>query len=371
MPERDKPPFRADHVGSLLRPASLVAARTEFQLGRITAADLRGAEDDAIRAAVRMQERVGLAAVTDGELRRRSWLTDFIRQIGGVENIGPPTSVRFEGPQGTLHTTPEATSITSKLYLARPIFTDDFRFLTSLTRSTAKQTIPSPNMVNTRRARVLVDDRVYSDAAEFERDLSGVFAAEIVAMGEAGCTYLQLDDASLATLGDPVRRAHLASLGADPERMHLDAIAIVNAALRSRPAGMTVTTHLCRGNYRSGWYASGGYDAIAEALFGELNVDGFFLEYDDERSGSFEPLRFVPRGKLVVLGLITTKTGQIESKDDIKRRIDAAAKVLPLEQLCLSPQCGFASTIEGNLITEAEQEAKLRLVVEVAREVWG
>lgn len=371
MPESPRPPFRADHVGSLLRPPALIAARDDFAHGRVTAEALRAAEDDAIRTAVAMQERVGLQSVTDGEMRRRSWLTDFILQIGGVEETDRGAGVTFNTPQGTIHTAPAGTAITGKLHLASPIFTDDFRFLKSVTHVTAKQTIPSPNMINTRRARMAVVDHVYADREEFERDLANVFIAEIVAMGEAGCTYLQLDDASLPALGDEERRAQLVSAGSDPNRVPYNVVENTNAALRSKPAGMTVTTHLCRGNFRSGWFASGGYDFIAEALFGGLDVGGFFLEFDDERSGSFAPLRFVPKGKMVVLGLVTTKTGALESKDTIKRRIDEAAKFLPLDQLCLSPQCGFASTVEGNAINEAEQEAKLRLVVEIADEVWG
>jgi 5-methyltetrahydropteroyltriglutamate--homocysteine methyltransferase len=368
MSVRTKPPFRADHVGSLLRPPSLSRARDDFAAGRISAAALRRVEDDAIAGAVKMQEEVGLQSVTDGEMRRYSWLTDFIKHIGGFEEGGNSVKIPFEGPQGTIYAESEPIRVTQKLHLKEPIFADDFKFLKSVTKNTAKLTIPSPVMIMGRRP---ADSAIYADREAFEADLTRVFSEEIAALHKIGCIYLQLDDASLPAMADPNRRSSYMRAGFDPDTLHLTAIAVANAALKGRPQNMTVTTHLCRGNYRSSHYASGGYDPIAEALFNQLDVDGFFLEYDDERSGGFEPLRFLPKGKMVVLGLITSMAGALESKDQIKRRIDEAARFIDLDQLCLSPQCGFASTAEGNLITADEQKAKLALVVEIARDVWA
>jgi 5-methyltetrahydropteroyltriglutamate--homocysteine methyltransferase len=309
---RSTPPFRADHVGSLLRPASLLAARDDFAAGRINAAQLREIEDAAIAGAVAMQEQVGLQSATDGEYRRASWHMDFIYQLGGISK--------------------------------------------------------SPG---NRGGPAAIDRDVYPDMEEFWSDLSAAYAEQVRRMSALGCGYLQLDDTSLAYLNDPAQRAEIAERGEDAEHLHLRYIRQVNDAVAARPDGMAVTTHLCRGNFRSSWAAEGGYDFVAEALFSELNVDGFFLEYDDERSGGFEPLRFVPNGKMVVLGLVTTKTGKLENPDVLKRRIDDAARFVPLDQLCLSPQCGFSSTVEGNVLTAEEQAAKLRLIVQVARDVWG
>jgi 5-methyltetrahydropteroyltriglutamate--homocysteine methyltransferase len=369
--KRLKPPFRADHVGSLLRPTRLLQARERAKRNEITAQQLREAEDEAIREVVRMQEDAGLQGVTDGEFRRDSWHMDFLYQIGGVAKVQSNLNVRFHNEAGDIEFTPSALRVAAKLRLKKCIFGEDFAYLKSVARGTPKLTIPSPSMMHYRGGRAAIDAAIYPDLAEFWRDLAAVYAAEIAELGKLGCGYLQLDDTSLAYLNDPAQRAHVASIGGDAELQHLTYIQLINAALAERPAGMTVCTHMCRGNFRSSWVATGGYDHVAEALFTQLNVDGFFLEYDDALSGGFEPLRFVPKNKIVVLGLITTKRGAIESKDMLKRRIDEAAKFVPIEQLCLSPQCGFSSTVEGNALSLEEQMTKLRLVVETAHEVWG
>jgi 5-methyltetrahydropteroyltriglutamate--homocysteine methyltransferase len=366
-----KPPFRADHVGSLLRPPELLRARDRFKNGEISAAELRTIEDASILRAVRMQEEAGLNGITDGEFRRGSWHMDFLYQLGGATKVQDSLKVQFHNEKGDIEFTPAALRVTGKLELKKCIFGDDFSFLKSITRGTPKLTIPSPSMIHYRGGRAAIDASVYPEMKEFWRDLSKAYADEVEQLGKLGCTYLQLDDTSLAYLNDPAQRAHVAQIGGDADNQHLVYIDLINGALEKKPAGMTVCTHLCRGNFRSSWVAAGGYDHVAEALFGRLDVDGFFLEYDDERSGGFEPLRFVPKGKMVVLGLVTSKRGAIESKDALKRRIDDAAKFVPLDQLCLSPQCGFSSTVEGNALTVEQQVAKLRLIVETAREVWG
>ena len=366
-----QPPFRADHVGSLLRPKELLRARDDHKHGRISAAQLKAIEDDAIRAVVKMQEDVGLQGITDGEFRRSSWHMDFMYQIGGVQKVEQNITVHFHSDKGDVDFTPSGLRVVGKLNLDGCIFGDHFEFLKSVVgRGTPKLTIPSPSMIHYRGGRAAIDMGTYPRMEEFWHDLSAVYAKEIAELGKRGCKYLQLDDTSLAYLNDPKQREYEKSIGGDPDAQHRIYIRNINAALDARPSGMRVCTHMCRGNFRSAWAASGGYDHVAEALFNELNVDGFFLEYDDARSGGFEPLRFVPKGKFVVLGLVTTKRGQLESKDDLKRRIGEAARYVPLEQLCLSPQCGFSSTEEGNALSREEQIAKLRLVVETAREVW-
>ncbi len=368
---RKNPPFRADHVGSLLRPKKLLAAREQAKAGALAAAELRRIEDEAIREVARLQEEVGLQGITDGEFRRASWHMDFLYQVGGVTKVQDNLKVKFHNEKGDIEFTPAALRITGKLKLERCIFGEDFRFLQTVTKGTPKLTIPSPSMMHYRGGRAAIDPQIYPDLEGFWQDLAAVYADEIEALGKLGCRYLQLDDTSLAYLNDPAQRQYITQLGGEGEKQHLTYIRLINAALAKKPAGMTVCTHMCRGNFRSSWVASGGYDHVAEALFGELKVDGFFLEYDDARSGGFAPLRFVPKGKMVVLGLVTTKKGALEAKDELKRRIDEAAKYVPLDQLCLSPQCGFSSTVEGNALTEAEEVAKLRLIVDTAREVWG
>ncbi|MBU2665961.1 5-methyltetrahydropteroyltriglutamate--homocysteine S-methyltransferase [Actinoplanes bogorensis] len=367
------PPFRADHVGSLLRPASLLAMRERRATGEIDAVELHAAEDAAIRDVVRMQRDAGLRSATDGEFRRTSWHMDFIYRLGGVHPTDEKIQVHFRNADGEIDFESAALAIDAPIRLNETIFGDDFAFLSSVVDPsvTPKLTIPSPSMVHYRGGRAAIDPAVYSDEDTFWADLSAAYAVEIARLGELGCRYLQLDDTSLAYLNDPAQRRLLTDRGDDAEHQHLRYIRQINAAIADRPSTMAVTTHMCRGNFRSSWTAEGGYDFVAEALFSELAVDGFFLEYDDDRSGTFAPLRFVPPGKMVVLGLVTTKRGALESKDTLKRRIDEAARYVPLEQLCLSPQCGFSSTVEGNVLTYDEQVAKLSLIVETAAEVWG
>jgi 5-methyltetrahydropteroyltriglutamate--homocysteine methyltransferase len=370
---RSTPPFRADHVGSLLRPPELLKAREDFQAGRIDAAELRGVEDQAIRDVVAMQHDVGLQSATDGEFRRQSWHMDFIYAIGGIEKAPGDIKVQFRNADGVIEWTPAAIHVGEKLHLDHTIFADDFKFLQGLVADdvTPKLTIPSPSMVHYRGGRAALDPDVYPDVDQFWADLTSTYAEEVKAVAGLGCRYLQFDDTSLAYLNDPVQREQMASKGEDAEHLHETYIRHINEALAGRPEGLTVTTHLCRGNFRSSWAAEGGYDFVAEALFGDLDVDGFFLEYDDARSGGFEPLRFVPKDKLVVLGLVTTKRPELESKDELKRRIEEASKFIGVEQLCLSGQCGFSSTVEGNALTYDQEVAKLRLIVETAAEVWG
>jgi 5-methyltetrahydropteroyltriglutamate--homocysteine methyltransferase len=370
---RTTPPFRADHVGSLLRPPELLRAREEFAADRLTAEQLREVEDDAIRSVVAMQRTAGLSSATDGEFRRASWHMDFIYGLGGIERAPGDIKVEFQNEQGKIEFTPAAIQVADKVHLGDPIFAADFEFLDSLVEDgvTPKLTIPSPSMVHYRGGRAAIDPDVYADLDEFWTDLTAAYADEVKAIAELGCRYLQFDDTSLAYLNDPRQREAMAGLGEDAEHLHETYIRNINRALAGRPEGMAITTHMCRGNFRSSWVAEGGYDFVAEALFGELDVDGFFLEYDDARSGGFEPLRFVPKDKLVVLGLVTTKRGELESRDLLKRRIEEAAQFVAIEQLCLSPQCGFSSTFEGNALTYDQQVAKLELIVETAAEVWG
>ena len=371
--KRTKPPFRADHVGSLLRPRRLLQARGDHGAGRIGADELRAVEDDAIREIVRKQEETGLQSATDGEFRRESWHMDFIYQLDGITKEAGHISVKFHNEQGDIEFTPAALHVDGKLGVSKTIFGDAFRFLQeTVTRARPKLTIPSPSMVHYRGGKAAIDPRVYPDMDEFWVDLVAAYREEVRRLGELGCTYLQFDDTSLAYINDPHQRDYIASIGGDPERQHVEYIRHINEALAGRPDGMGVTTHSCRGNFQSSWAAEGSWDYVAEALLNELDVDGFFMEWDDERSGGFEPLRFLPKGeKQVVLGLVTTKRGELESKDELKRRIAEASRYAPVEQLCLSPQCGFSSTVEGNLLSQEEQWAKLRLIVEVAEEVWG
>jgi 5-methyltetrahydropteroyltriglutamate--homocysteine methyltransferase len=374
MAAREQPPFRADHVGSLLRPPELLRAREDHAEGGIDDDELRGIEDAAIRDVVRVQEEVGLRSVTDGEFRRASWHMDFIYQLDGVSKVMDETlHVQFRNEQGTLEFAPPSLRVDDRIGLSTTIFGDAFAFLASAAseRQTPKLTIPSPSMVHYRGGRAAVDESVYPDLDGFWADLTATYADEVRRLGGLGCTYLQFDDTSLAYLNDPEQREHVREIGGDAEHQHEAYIRHINEALVDRPAGMAVTTHMCRGNFRSSWVAEGGYDFVAEALFNELQVDGFFMEWDDARSGGFEPLRFVPKGKVVVLGLVTTKRGDLEDRDLLRRRIEEASQYVDLDQLCLSPQCGFSSTVEGNALTREQQAAKLRLVVEVAEEVWG
>ncbi len=297
---------------------------------------------------------------------------DFLYQFGGVEKVKDNLNVTFHNSGGDIEFTPSALRIVGKLTFEKCIFGEDFEFLKSVvTTGTPKLTIPSPSMMHYRGGRNAIDHAVYPDMQEFWHDLGEVYAQEVEALGKLGCTYLQLDDTSLAYLNDPSQREYVDKLGGHSADQHLTYIKAFNAALSRRPADMTVCTHLCRGNFRSSWVASGGYDYVADALFNQLDVDGYFLEFDDDRSGGFEPLRYVPKGKKVVLGLVTSKRPDLETKDFLKRRLEEASKFVPLDQICLSPQCGFSSTSEGNALSWEEQNAKLALVVEVAKEVWG
>jgi 5-methyltetrahydropteroyltriglutamate--homocysteine methyltransferase len=370
---RTSPPYRADHVGSLLRPPDLLRAREDHAEGRIDDEALRAIEDEAIRDVVRMQQDVGLQTATDGEFRRASWHMDFIYQLDGVSKAPGNLTVKFHNAEGDIEFTPAALHIDSKLGVSRTIFGDDFAFLKEVVgdRSTPKLTIPSPSMVHYRGGRAAIDEAVYPEMDDFWNDLTSAYAEQVRRVGELGCTYLQFDDTSLAYLNDPKQREMIAAQGADAEHLHEAYISHINEALAGRPEGMAITTHMCRGNFRSSWVAEGGYDFVAEALFNELGVDGLFMEWDDARSGGFEPLRFVPRGKIVVLGLVTTKRGELESKDELKRRIEEASRYVDVDQLCLSPQCGFSSTVEGNVLSREQQADKLRLIVEVADEVWS
>ena len=373
MAVRTKPPFRADHVGSLLRPPALLRAREDAAAGRITPDELHTVEDEAIAEAIRMQQEVGLQGVTDGEFRRGSWHMDFIYALDGISTADDKVRVSFHNEQGDIEFMAAAAHVDGKVGVSETIFGDAYSFLAErVTTGVPKLTIPSPSMVHYRGGRAAIDESVYPDLDGFWSDLTAAYREEVRRLGELGCTYLQLDDTSLAYLNDPEQRRYVGSIGGDPDAQHVEYIRHINEALDGRPDGMSVTTHMCRGNFRSSWVAEGGYDHVAEALFAELRVDGYFMEWDDERSGGFEPLRFLPKGdKQVVLGLVTTKRGALESKDDLKRRIEEASCHAPLEQLCLSPQCGFSSTVDGNALSYDEQVAKLALVVEVADEVWG
>jgi 5-methyltetrahydropteroyltriglutamate--homocysteine methyltransferase len=374
MSQRTSPPFRADHVGSLLRPPELLEAREAHAAGRLDDAGLNAAEDAAIAEVVRMQEEVGLRSVTDGEFRRASWHMDFIYSIDGISKAPGNLSVKFHNAEGDIEFTPAALHIDGKLGVSETIFAEAFEYLQSVAsdQQTPKLTIPSPSMVHYRGGRAAVDETVYPEMDQFWDDLTSAYAEEVRRLGELGCTYLQFDDTSLAYLNDPRQREMIAAQGSsDVEHLHEAYISHINEALATKPEGMAVTTHMCRGNFRSSWVAEGGYDFVAEALFGELGVDGFFMEWDDARSGGFEPLRFVPKDKVVVLGLVTTKRGELESKDELKRRIEQASQYVDVDQLCLSPQCGFSSTVEGNALSREQQADKLRLIVETAQEVWG
>ncbi|HEX3618510.1 MAG TPA: 5-methyltetrahydropteroyltriglutamate--homocysteine S-methyltransferase [Solirubrobacteraceae bacterium] len=368
-------PFRADHVGSLLRPPALTQARADFKAGRLDADGLHAVEDAAILEVIEMQRAAGLQSVTDGELRRTSWHMDFIYQLQGISQVdGESLHVQFKNAQGTYDYAPPAMRVSGKVALGHTIFADAFSFLRDHANAgqTPKLTIPSPSMVHYRGGNAAIDRDVYPDIDEFWSDLATAYRQQISAVYELGCRYLQLDDTSLAYVNDPAQREHIVAIGGDPEHLHEQYIEVINRALEDKPADLTVTTHLCRGNNQSMWAAEGGYDFVAEALFGKLGVNGYFLEFDDARSGGFEPLRYLPKGdKRVILGIVTTKRAELEDKDLLKRRIEDAAQYVDIDQLGISGQCGFSSTEEGNNLTIDEQKAKLELIVEVADEVWG
>jgi 5-methyltetrahydropteroyltriglutamate--homocysteine methyltransferase len=360
------PPFRADHVGSLLRPPELKQAREKAARGEIDRTALRAAEDKAIRDAVALQESVGLQGITDGEFRRDWWHIDFIRGFGGVETGSESFGVKFVGTEEQ----PPLMKVTGKIRRDKPIMVDHFNYLKSVTKRTPKFCLPSPAMLHARGDRASLN-RSYPDKAEFWADLTAAYRAEIAALIEAGCKYLQVDDTTVAGNCDPNIREQERKLGDDPDQLPAIYADAVNAAIRDVPPGVTVAIHTCRGNFKSTWMASGGYDPVAEVVFNRLKVHAFFLEYDTERAGGFEPLRYMPKDKKVVLGLVSSKVPQLESVDELKRRIEAAAKYVPLENLCLSPQCGFSSTHHGNIMTADDQRRKLELCVRVAQEVWG
>jgi 5-methyltetrahydropteroyltriglutamate--homocysteine methyltransferase len=366
--KRTTPPFRADQVGSLLRTSPLKEARARRERGEITAAQLREVEDREIEGVIRQQEDVGLQAATDGEFRRSWWHFDFLKGLDGVEGYTTSQGIQFQGVQ----TRAEGVRVTGKVGFSGHPMLEHFRFLKQHTRVAPKMTIPSPSVLHFRGGRAGISQDVYPDLDAFFDDLATAYRKAVRAFADAGCRYLQLDDTVWGYLCSEEQRTQARQRGDDPTRVPEVYARMINTAVAGRPDDMVITTHVCRGNFRSTWISEGGYEPVAEVLFNALNVDGYFLEYDTERAGGFEPLRFLPKGKKqVVLGLITSKTGTLEKKDDVKRRIDEATRLVDLDQLCLSPQCGFASTEEGNVLTEDQQWAKLRTIVELAREVWG
>src|SRR5580658_334151 len=369
MAQPSRPPFRADHVGSLLRTPVLLAARDQAAKSHISREDLRAAEDAAIRDVVALQEELGLHSITDGEFRRTYFHIDFLERFEGVAVSGDGIAAHFHREDGDLDFAPPRLAITGKLRRPGPIFGEDFSFLAAVTRATPKITIPSPSMAHFRGGREAVDRLAYPEIEDFFADLARVYAEEIADLAARGCRYLQLDDTNLAYLCDPKLRDGVRAIGEDPDALPLTYARLINAAIAGRPADMIVAIHLCRGNFRSAWVAEGGYDPVAETLFGQIDADAFFLEYDTDRAGDFAPLRYVPDGKFVVLGLVSTKTPRLEDKDALKRRIDAASRLVPLERLCVSPQCGFSSTVHGNEITEDDERRKLELVVDLAHDV--
>jgi 5-methyltetrahydropteroyltriglutamate--homocysteine methyltransferase len=370
MTSRTAPPFRADHVGSFLRPKRLLEARERQRNGELSKEGLRVVEDDAIAEIVRFQEDVGLQSITDGEFRRTYFHIDFLEQLGGVKTDLPMT---IRKPDGTEELAPPVMRVVDKVRHVKDIQRADFEYLKAQVSPglTPKVTIPSPTMLHFRGGRAGISREHYPDLEAVYQDVADAYGDELRSLADAGCTYVQMDDTNLAYLCDEKMREAARSRGDDPNELPHRYASFINRVVAQKPAGMTLAVHLCRGNFKSTWAAQGGYEPVAEALLSEMDVDAYFLEYDDARSGVFRPLRFLPKGKTVVLGLITTKLGRLESKDDIRRRIDEAAQFAPLEQLCLSPQCGFSSTVHGNDIAVEAQRAKLRLVVETAREVWG
>ena len=370
MSQRSRPPFRADHVGSLIRPSALIEAREEAESGG-DRASLKHVQEQAIREVVAMQQDIGLRLVTDGEYNRGAWHRDFLLRFDNVRLIPSRITVRFHSAEGTREQAPPSWQVTGRLRRPKPIFVDDFRYLASIARVTPKITIPSPTIMHFRGGREAIDATAYPDMAGFYADLARVYAEEIADLAAAGCRYLQIDEVNLAYLCDPALRAQVSNIGEDPASLPQTYAKLLNDTIAGKPADMTVCMHLCRGNYAGAWVAEGSYEPVAELLFNAINVNGYFLEYDSARAGGFEPLRFLPKGKIAVLGLVTTKSPVMETKDELKRRIDAAARHAPLEQLALSPQCGFSSGIGGNAMTFDDEVAKLKLVVETAREVWG
>jgi 5-methyltetrahydropteroyltriglutamate--homocysteine methyltransferase len=364
------PPFRADHVGSLLRPPELKEAREQFKNGRIPKEKLKEVEDRSIRTAIALQEAAGLQSVTDGEFRRAFWHVDFLTGFDGIAATQGQYALKFHGEGGAESETRSMMVVNGKVRRSRPVALDGFRFLKAKTSRVAKLCIPAPTYLHMRGGRKVVNEKAYPDVEEFWRDIALAYREEIADLAKAGLQYLQIDDVSFACLCDESIRSQVRRDGEDPGRLPAKYVSVINDLLKNRPKNLGVTMHTCRGNHASMWMAEGGYDAVAEAVF-QTEVDGFFLEYDTARAGGFEPLRFVSKGKKVVLGLVSTKTPVLESKELLKKRVEAAAKYVPLENLCLSPQCGFASSEVGNKLTADDQQRKLELVVETAREIWG
>jgi 5-methyltetrahydropteroyltriglutamate--homocysteine methyltransferase len=367
MTKRTTAPFRADHVGSLLRPAALKEARGKRERGEISADALKAIEDREIEKVIRKQEQIGLNAVTDGEFRRAFWNYDFLGALDGVEAYLGERKIRFQGPQPK----PMMLRIIGKLGAYRPHpMVEHFKFVRAHSRAVAKMTIPSPSSLHFRYGRYAVPEKIYPSMDDFYRDLGEAYRKVTHAFADAGCRYLQLDEVNFTYLCDPKLRELVVNRGEDPDRLPHVYAGMINAAISDLPADMVTAMHLCRGNFRSTFVASGGYEPVAEILFNEIHINGYFMEYDTERAGGFEPLCLVPKGKTIVLGLVTSNSGKLESKDDLRRRIDAATKFVALDQLCLSPQCGFASTEEGNILAEDEQWAKLAMIVELVDEIW-
>jgi len=376
MTARTRPPFRYDHIGSLLRPDALLKSREKWNAGEITLAELRAHEDECIKEVVKLQEECGLKAVTDGEQRRESFHVDF---IGQIKNVTSSWDMEKAFKLGEEHKAGENKNMPYIPYINGPIDRPDggievanYKYTSSLTDLPVKVTMPSPTMTHFRGGRDAIDKKAYPEMEDFFADLARLYREEIADLGAAGCTYVQFDDTNLAYLCDPKMRENARQLGEDPNELPAMYAALINSSIKDRPDDMAACIHLCRGNAKSQWFAEGGYEPVADALFNQMDVDGFFLEYDDERSGGFEPLRFVPKGnKVIVLGLVTTKRSDVESKDELKRRIDEASKYVDLDQLALSPQCGFSSNAIGNLVTVDDERAKFALIREVAEEVWG
>ena len=367
---KTNPPFRADHVGSLLRPAEVLRAREQFQSQEIDGAELRAVEDEAIRKAVKQQEDLGLRSITDGEFRRTYFHVDFLEQLEGV-TVSGGIEVKFVGKKGEVNFAPPRLAITGKLRHKKDIQKADFEFLQLVTKRTPKVTIPSPTMTHFRGGRKAIDIDAYPDMDEFFEDLAQAYRDEIASLYAAGCRYIQLDDTNLAYLCDPKLREGARQRGEDPDMLPRTYAELINESIKGRAEDLTIAVHLCRGNFRSSWVAEGGYEPVAEVLFNEMDVDAFFLEYDDERSGDFAPLRFVPEEKTIVLGLVTTKEPELESADLLKKRVNEAAQYIKSDNMCLSPQCGFSSSVHGNEITHDDQWAKLELVVNTANAIWG
>jgi 5-methyltetrahydropteroyltriglutamate--homocysteine methyltransferase len=366
--KRTTPPFRADHVGSFLRPAALKEARAKRETGAITAAELKAVEDREIENVIKKQEELGLQLATDGEFRRSWWHFDFLGTLDGVETYEAEQGIQFRGVQ----TKAQGLRIVGKIGFSDHPMLEHFKFLKAHSKVTPKMTIPAPPVLHFRLPKDGIKKNVYPDLDQFFHDLGTAYQQAVKAFYQAGCRYLQFDDTVWAYLCSQEELRKARERMSNVDQLQGIYARVINAALEAKPADMTITTHVCRGNFRSTWISEGGYEPVAETLLGKVNYDGYFLEYDTERAGGFEPLRFLPKGnKVVVLGLVTSKSGTLETKDDIKRRIDEAGKFAPLEQFCLSPQCGFASTEEGNILAEEEQWAKLRMIADVASDVWG